>query len=327
MKYLKKKAKTITLIIALILIYNLYFLLLEDIRVWYLLYIDLLVGILLGIILIVKMCQYNKKEKEKAEFLSVDDFIFDDLGDIENYDIIKHDYDVFQKLLAKQIAINHDQEDFISKWCHEVKIPLATASLMVDSIEDNNIKIQLKEQLEKIKQYLNSALVACKVQGTFEDLHVMKIYLLECINTSIKNNRYFLINNNFQININVTNNYIYSDSQWVIYILDQLIGNAIKYAKENPCLNIYTEGDEHSIKLYIKDNGEGIKDYELSRVFERGFVGSNHHNGQYKSTGMGLYMVKLMVDKLGHDIEVTSNYQEYTCFCITFKNNADYFNL
>ena len=69
------------------------------------------------------------------------------------------------------------------------------------------------------------------------------------------------------------------------------------------------------VGLYIKDFGEGIKDYDLPRIFDRGYVGSNHHNGKYKSTGMGLYMVMLMIKKLGHQISVESTYQENTCFC------------
>ena len=81
------------------------------------------------------------------------------------------------------------------------------------------------------------------------------------------------------------------------------------------------------IRDSIKDEGEGIKDYDLPRIFDRGYVGSNHHNGEYKSTGMGLYMVNLMIKKLGHQITVDSQYQQYTCFCITFQNIEKHFNL
>ena len=135
------------------------------------------------------------------------------------------------------------------------------------------------------------------------------------------------MNENVNLKIDLHNEYVYSDKTWLVYIIDQLLGNAIKYARENAKIHIYSEQNERSVQLYIKDEGEGIKDYDLPRIFDRGYVGSNHHNGKYKSTGMGLYMVNLMIKKLGHQISVDSEYQQYTCFCITFQNIEKHFNL
>ena len=77
----------------------------------------------------------------------------------------------------------------------------------------------------------------------------------------------------------------------------------------------------------MEDHGEGIQDKDIRRIFEKGFTGSNYHNGRYKSTGMGLYMVAKIIERLGHEIYVESNYGAYTRFCITFRDNSSYFNL
>lgn len=80
-------------------------------------------------------------------------------------------------------------------------------------------------------------------------------------------------------------------------------------------------------RLYIEDNGEGIKDSDLKNVFEKGFTGSNHHNGKYKSTGMGLYLAHLIMKKLGHTITVESEFGCFTRVILGFRDNRDYFQL
>ena len=68
--------------------------------------------------------------------------------------------------------------------------------------------------------------------------------------------------------------------------------------------------------LYVEDFGEGIRNSDMGRIFEKGFTGSNHHNGKYRSTGMGLYMAAKIAARLGHDIAVESEYGKYTRFGI-----------
>lgn len=102
---------------------------------------------------------------------------------------------------------------------------------------------------------------------------------------------------------------------------------AIKYSKKDPYLKIWTKKDKNETSLFIEDNGEGIKKEDLPRIFERGYTGSNHRNNQYKSTGFGLYMVDLILKRLGHDCYVESSFSKYTRFIIVFKDNRDFFNL
>ncbi len=328
MKYLKKYEKFLICILTIFVAFNLYFIfLLTNIRLQFLIYLDSLLGVCISMFLGIDAYFFYKKEKEKKEYLKTGDYIFQQFEEFENKEIIEHDFQIFQERLNEQIDINQDQQDFITKWCHEIKIPLATACLINEKIQQMDVKDQLKEQLEKIKQYLNAALVSCKVQGTFDDLQVKKTKLEECVKSSIKNNRYFLMNHQVELQIDLHGEYVYSDPQWLIYIIDQIIANAIKYAKEVPYIHIWSCQTENEVKLNIQDYGEGIKDFDLPRIFERGYVGSNHHNGKYKSTGMGLYMVRLMIQKLGHEITVTSKENEGTCICISFRNIENYFNL
>lgn len=328
MRYIKKYFKFFLCLILIFLAFHLYFIfLLSNIDIEFLIYLDILLIVCLALFLFLDASAFYRREREIDTYLNMNDFIAPEIDDLEDKKIIEHDFQIFEQKLNDQISANQDLQDFITKWCHEVKIPLSAAMLMDEKIEDTVLKMQLKEQLEKIKQYLNSALVSCKVQGTFDDIQVHKIKLAECVNTSIKNNRYFLMNEKTDLQLDLHDEFVYSDQTWLVYIIDQLLANAVKYAKESVKIQIFSRQKDNAAELYIKDYGEGIKDYDLPRIFERGYVGSNHHNGKYKSTGMGLYMVKLMTEKLGHTITVESVYQEYTCFCIKFQNIAPYFNL
>lgn len=328
MNYIKKHLTYLLCLIFHYVAFNLYFIfLIQDTDIQFLIYLDILLGVCLALFLLLDAFSFYRKEKVIRRYLKTDDFISTEIEDLADKNVIDHNFEVFQQRLNEQISIHQDLQDFITKWCHEVKIPLAAAMLMDEKIEDLKVKAQLKEQLEKIKQHLNSALVCCKVQGSFDDIQISRIKLAECVNTSIRNNRYFLMNEKVELQIDVNDEHVYSDKTWLVYIIDQLLSNAIKYAKDHTRIHIFSEQRDHMVQLYIKDDGEGIKDYDLPRIFDRGYVGSNHHNGKYKSTGMGLYMVNLMIHKLGHKISVESQYQEYTCFCISFYNIEQYFNL
>ena len=119
---------------------------------------------------------------------------------------------------------------------------------------------------------------------------------------------------------------VLSDEQWLVYMLDQLISNAVKYHKEHPVLTFFCEVREYAV-LHVLDNGIGIRQEELSAVFERGYTGRNQRNGAYRSTGMGLYFVRKIADLLGHTVTITSREQDYTDIQITFSHDGDFFHL
>lgn len=90
--------------------------------------------------------------------------------------------------------------------------------------------------------------------------------------------------------------------------------------------NIIRISVEESIKqidLIIYDNGIGIPEKDIRRVFEKTFTGENGRTTS-KSTGMGLYIVKKLCEKLGHKITIKSKVNEYTKIIITFSKNDFY---
>lgn len=92
--------------------------------------------------------------------------------------------------------------------------------------------------------------------------------------------------------------------------------------KEKKIIEIWSESKDNTIKLYIKDNGCGISCSDLFRVFDKGFTGTNRNKSN--STGIGLYLCKKMCNKLGLNIEIESEFSQFTLVTIIFTNTDFY---
>lgn len=126
------------------------------------------------------------------------------------------------------------------------------------------------------------------------------------------------------INIHDLDNVVSTDSKWIVFILGQIIQNSVKYRNKKSLLNIevYSEPKKDNTVLYIKDNGIGIKKEEISRVFDKGFMGTNGRLAGKKSTGIGLYLCRNLCEKLGVSINVKSTDGEGTVVSLVFPNSS-----
>lgn len=327
-------------------VHGYFFLFIQNQQVGYLLYLDLLFCTVVIPVLAADYLRFRKFEREKGQRLRQDELICRLPGDFANKDIAEHDVQLLSKALDARFQENCDLQDFVAKWCHELKLPLSALLLMDEKIADPGLRRAMREQLEKMNQQLSSMLLGCRLQSPLLDLQIREVHLLEWVKASIRNNRFFLIRNGFELTVEVEELVVYTDPQWLVYMLDQLIQNAVKYGKkegETPVLRIWTERREEmekreeierqegikrqegGVKLHIEDHGQGIQEKDMGRIFEKGYTGSNYHNGKYKSTGLGLYMVQTIARRLGHPIQVESQYGEYCRFTLVFRKNSYFF--
>lgn len=326
MRYLYKRKKQIFFCLFLCVSYNLYFIfLLPDVKTEYLEYLDFLLAVCGLFAAGAGFLGDRRKRVKKEKLLKLDTVIYPEFPDMDDYEIAEHDARVLKNELKDQFDANCDMQDYIAKWCHEVKVPLAASLLMNEKIEDARLRAGMQEQLERINQQLKSALLGCKAQGSLFDIQIRSTDLLDCVRTAIRNNRYFLIKNHFRIETEGLGGFVYTDKNWLVYVLDQIAGNAVKYKKcdgGEPVLKFWSEKEGGALRLFVEDHGEGIEESDLRRIFDKGYTGKNHHNGQYKSTGMGLYMTAKILEKLGHAIFVESEKGEYTRFVIEFYSSS-----
>lgn len=215
-----------------------------------------------------------------------------------------------------------DYKEYIELWIHEIKTPISASKLIIEN-NKNEITKNIEEELDKIENYTEQALYYARSNTVEKDYIITKTNLKDMVNMSIIKNKTTILNNKFELNIHDLEKQVYTDSKWVVFILNQVIQNSIKYSKnENQSIEIYAEEQKEKVTLYIKDNGLGIKKSELSRVFEKGFTGENGRIIGKKSTGIGLYLCKKLCDKLQLAININAEQNIGTEVTIVFPKGS-----
>lgn len=331
-RFIKEKSINIIFSISLLLVINIYLISINSFngRTSDLIYLDF---IIITIYLIwIYTAYFNWKKKYNDLYKSILDKNDISIEDVKErsleeeiiYKVIDNkDKKYYYKTKEYEEKLR-DMEEYISKWVHEIKLPITALNIISEDIEDYTVASSVKNEIEKINFLVNSVLYGSRATVASEDIFIKEENLEDIVKKSIKNNSFFLIKNKIEVFTNNLNYNIYSDGKWIIYVVDQLINNAIKYSKEDGKIEFYTEENNEYIKLCIKDNGIGIEKEDIDRIFNKGYTGSNGRNKVYKSTGMGLYFTKKVLNKLEHDISVESVKGEYTLFNIYFYKISDY---
>ena len=202
--------------------------------------------------------------------------------------------------------LQEDYKEYIELWIHEIKIPIATSKLIIEN-NKNEITKSIDEELDEIENYTEQALFYARSNTVNKDYVVTKSNLQEIVNGAILKNKSALLSSKTSIELHDLEREVYTDSKWAVFIINQIIQNAIKYSKiKDRKIEIYAISKRENVVLYIKDNGIGIKKGEITRVFEKGFTGENGRTINKKSTGIGLYLCKKLCNKLGLGIELNS---------------------
>lgn len=219
--------------------------------------------------------------------------------------------------------LQEDYKEYIELWIHEVKIPIATSKMIIENNKNETTR-SIDEELNKVENYIEQALFYARSNTVEKDYYIKKCKLKEIVNESIKKNKNSLIQEKILVNIHDLDINVNTDSKWIVFILNQIIQNSVKYKKkaENAEIEIYAKQRKENVILYIKDNGIGIKKGEITRVFEKGFTGTNGRIIGRKSTGIGLYLCKKLCNKLGISIELDSIENEGTEIKLIFPINS-----
>ena len=219
-----------------------------------------------------------------------------------------------------------DNEEFITSWVHQIKTPVSVSRLLIEnSLNKPNpqVLLSLEEEVDKIDNYIEQALYYSKIDDFSKDYLINEVSLDKVIKESIKKHAKTFINKKIKVEIDNIDLNVTTDKKWLLFIVDQILSNSLKYTREGGKIKILGLKDTKGQKLIIEDTGIGIKPEDLDRVFDKGFTGYNGREN-YKSTGIGLYLSKSLAKKLGHDIFIESKYKEYTKVTIYFPKLLEY---
>ena len=272
--------------------------------------------------------KYYKRINEKLEELD-EKYLISELMEMPNFvegqktkEIVQDAGKSMLENVNKYKYLQEDYKEYIELWIHEIKIPIATSKLIIENNPSEATK-SINEELDKIENYIEQALYYARSNNVEKDYYIRKTNLKEIVNTAILKNKRSLLQNKINLEIHDIEKEVYTDNKWCTFILNQIIQNSIKYSqKENKKIEIYSEDKKEKVILHIKDNGLGIKKGEITRVFEKGFTGENGRIDGKKSTGLGLYLCKVLCTRLGLGIELNSEINLGTEIRIIFPRSS-----
>jgi len=240
---------------------------------------------------------------------------------------------VNQLLTEQQAALNrlenasNEQRDYIDGWVHDIKVPLASLNLLLEDIEPDISETrfnQLQETIQHIDDYVEQVMYYSRLDSFSRDYLIRSYSLKKIVQKAVRHSSHYFIQKNLQFNLLGDDYDVLTDEKWLSFILHQLINNAIKYTADGGSITIALSKNERGVWLSVADTGIGIPREDLRRVFDKGFTGYNGRFAETSSTGLGLYLAKSLLQKMGHRITVDSEVGKGTTFQILFPPLAYY---
>lgn len=194
--------------------------------------------------------------------------------------------------------------DYYTMWVHQIKTPIAAMGLLLQDSTDDELKADMCNELVKIEQYADMALNYIKIENSGEsDFSFANQPLDNIVREAVRKYAKLFIRKKIALNYTSLNCTVLTDKKWLLFVIEQILSNSLKYTKSGT-ISIYMQ-NENSKCLVIEDTGIGIEDSDLPRIFDKGFTGYNGRQNS-KSTGIGLYLCKNILHKIGHKIYAQS---------------------
>lgn len=235
-----------------------------------------------------------------------------DLGNPDNSELENASRELLAILCNKNRELNAafeeksaEQKDYYMMWAHQIKTPISALKLLTKS------DFKQQEELLRIEQYVEMVLQYQRFNGMSSDMELKECDLYKILKDTVKKFAIAFINSGLSLKLEETDTVILTDEKWFSFCVEQLLSNSIKYTKAPGEIHISVVNDGENEKLIIEDTGIGIRAQDLPRIFEKGFTGYNGRLDK-KATGIGLYLIKRILDTLGNEIMVESEQQKGT---------------
>ncbi|MET3507096.1 sensor histidine kinase [Halalkalibacter oceani] len=233
--------------------------------------------------------------------------------------LLKNQYKHYETQIKK---VEHQQEEhlkYINQWVHQMKTPLSVIELTAQALDEPDSS-NIREETQRMQTGLNTVLYMARLRSIEQDFHIKPVLLTKIVNEVNGENKRFYIRNKVYPKLDVESEGIVveTDEKWLLFIVSQLIHNAVKYSSgksNNIIISIYERGKE--AVLEVKDFGVGIPEVDKKRVFQPFFTGENGRLFR-ESTGMGLYVTMEAAKHLDHRIELKSEQGEGATFRVVF---------
>ena len=249
---------------------------------------------------------YRNRHRECQRILKNVEIQLEQLPEPEN--LVEADYQdmlrelktVYDRNLTAWQNERRESMDYYTTWVHQIKTPISVMRMNLQG-EDTDENRELLAELFRIEQYVGMALNWLRLGSDSTDFVFQEYDLDKIIRQAIHKYAPQFIRKRVRLFYEPSGVRVLTDEKWLLFIIEQLLSNAVKYTQAGS-VTITATPDKI---LRITDTGIGIAPEDVPRIFEKGFTGYNGRADR-KSTGLGLYLCRMTADRLSHKISVES---------------------
>lgn len=309
LEYIRSKRRAVIVFAIAVAIFSVVFYLMHTPLkvIWYPALICVVCAVIYAVI---DFYSYRRKHNALVNAMNNIDVTTDNLP--APTELIERDYQELLSCMLKQKnrkiqeirEAREETTEYVAMWTHQIKTPLTALQLTAGTVPEPE-HTELMARLFEIENYVDTMLQFVRLEGNVNDLVLKPYNLKSMVNQAVKYFARIFITKNLQVQINVPDELeIVTDEKWFVFVLKQLISNALKYT-EKGAVKISASKDDNTVTLTIEDTGIGIAPEDIPRIFERGYTGYNGRKDK-KASGLGLYLTKRITKLLSQSITITS---------------------
>jgi len=268
--------------------------------------------------IVIKGNELNEKLHKRWLMISSEGVVFMSL-------LIAGVYQV-RKTFRKEELLGQQQKNFLLSVTHELKSPIASAKLQLQTVLKHELEREKQKEIienaikdtERLNNLVENILMAAKIDNKVYSIHKentnLSEYITAVINDSIRSFRY-----KQKVSLDIEPGIrLKIDKMSFHSIVLNLLENAVKYSPENSIVHIHLKKHNGEVKFSVCDEGRGIPDNEKKAIFNKFYRIGNEDTRNTKGTGLGLYIVKYLVEQHNGILSVKDNTPKGSIFEVSF---------
>ena len=270
----------------------------------------------------------TKKILKATEKIAEGDFstrleITHEYGKYNEYDLIMENLNKMASELQKNEVL---KTDFISNVSHEIKTPLAViqnyATLLQDDTLDSEMRIDYAKTLIAASKRITDLITNILKLNKLENQEIQEKHeafnVTDSLSDSVVSFESWIEKKNIELNCDFDDVTIFSSKSLLEIVWNNLISNAIKFTPDNGKIDILLKRKDKNVEIKVIDTGCGMTSETGAKIFEKFYQGDTSHSTQ--GNGLGLALVKKVIDILGGEICVQSELNKGSTFTILLKD-------
>lgn len=227
--------------------------------------------------------------------------------------------------IRKQIEVSSLQQNFMMAITHELKTPIATTRLSLetilrrklDEVQQQKLLLSALSETNRLNILTNNILLASQMEEKSFQRENEQVNLADIVETVVSDYKNRFPQRRIEASAD-KDFYIDGDELLVQIALSNLIDNALKYAPKDSPVYVDLMEDDDTIQIKVSDEGPGVMDEEKKKIFQKFYRSGNENTRRAKGTGLGLYLTKKIIEDHNGDIFVMNNTPHGSIFVIQF---------